>query len=59
LSETLVSTYESTRRHNPEEHRHLYRRENLRSHKHCYDNEIKEDEDDMCEECNTNRRDKM
>jgi hypothetical protein len=32
LSETLVSTYEYTRRHNPEEHRHLYRLQNLRSH---------------------------
>jgi hypothetical protein len=31
--ETLVSTYKSTWRHNPEdEHRRLYRRENLRSH---------------------------
>jgi hypothetical protein len=29
--ETLVSTYESTRRYNPEEQRHPYRRENLRS----------------------------
>jgi hypothetical protein len=33
FSETLLSTYESTRRHNPEEqHRHPHRRENLRSH---------------------------
>jgi hypothetical protein len=31
--ETLISTYESTWRHNTEEkHRHLHRRENLRSH---------------------------
>jgi hypothetical protein len=30
---TLVSTYESTRRHNPEEKcRHLQRHENLKSH---------------------------
>jgi hypothetical protein len=35
-SETLVSTYESTWRHNPEEqHQHLHRRENLKiSHSH-------------------------
>jgi hypothetical protein len=33
FSETLVSTYESTRRHNPEEQNHLNRRENLKSHK--------------------------
>jgi hypothetical protein len=31
FSETLVSTYESARRHTPEEHRHLHRRENLKS----------------------------
>jgi hypothetical protein len=31
-SETLVHTFESTRRHNPEEqHRHPHRRENLKS----------------------------
>jgi hypothetical protein len=30
--ETLVSTYKSTWRHKPEQHRHLHRRENLRSH---------------------------
>jgi hypothetical protein len=34
LSETLASTYKSTRRHSPEDqHRHLHRRENLKSHK--------------------------
>jgi hypothetical protein len=33
FSEILGSTYESTRRHNPEErHQHLHRRENLKSH---------------------------
>jgi hypothetical protein len=32
FSEKLVSTYVSTRRYNPEEHRHLHRRENLKSH---------------------------
>jgi hypothetical protein len=32
ISETLVSTYESTRRHTPEEQRHLHRREILKSH---------------------------
>jgi hypothetical protein len=33
FSEMLVSTYESARRHNPEDqHRHSHRRENLRSH---------------------------
>jgi hypothetical protein len=33
LSETLVSTYRSTRCHNPEEqHRHPHRREDLKSH---------------------------
>jgi hypothetical protein len=33
FSETLVSTYKSTRRYNPEDqHRHLRRRENLKSH---------------------------
>jgi secreted PhoX family phosphatase len=31
FSETLVSTYESTRHHNPEEHQHLHRRENLKT----------------------------
>jgi hypothetical protein len=32
-SETMISTYKSTRRHNPEEqHRHLHRRENLISY---------------------------
>jgi hypothetical protein len=31
FSETLASTDESTRRHNPEEH-HPHRRENLKSH---------------------------
>jgi hypothetical protein len=31
FSETPASTYESTRRHNPEEHGHLLRRENLKS----------------------------
>jgi hypothetical protein len=32
FSETMVPTYESTRRHNPEEeHRQLVRRENLKS----------------------------
>lgn len=30
--EKLVSTWESTRRHNPEQHRNLRRRENLKSH---------------------------
>jgi hypothetical protein len=35
FSESLVSIYESTRRHNPEQHRHLHRRENLRSHMLC------------------------
>jgi hypothetical protein len=31
-SETLVSTYKSTRRYNPgDQHRHFYRRENLKS----------------------------
>jgi hypothetical protein len=29
ISETLVTEYESTWRHNPEQHRHLHRRENL------------------------------
>jgi hypothetical protein len=29
FSETLVSTYESTRHHSPEQHRHFHRRENL------------------------------
>jgi hypothetical protein len=29
--EMFVSTYESTQRHNPEDHRHLYHRENLKS----------------------------
>jgi hypothetical protein len=34
-SETLVSTYESTRRYKPEDqHRHPHRRESLRSHTH-------------------------
>jgi hypothetical protein len=34
FSEMLVSAYESTRRHNPEEERrHLHRCENLKSHK--------------------------
>jgi hypothetical protein len=28
FSETLVSTYESTRRYNPEQHRHLHRCQN-------------------------------
>jgi hypothetical protein len=32
LSETLVFTYECTRCHNPEQHRHPHRRENLKSH---------------------------
>jgi hypothetical protein len=33
FSEMLVSTYKSTRRHNPEDqHRHLHRRENLKFH---------------------------
>jgi hypothetical protein len=32
FSETLVSTYESIRRHNTEQHRHLHSRENLKSH---------------------------
>jgi hypothetical protein len=32
--EMLLSTHESTRRHNPEEHRHLHRRENDKSHGH-------------------------
>jgi hypothetical protein len=32
FSETSVSTYQSTRRHNPEQHRHPHRRENLKSH---------------------------
>jgi hypothetical protein len=33
LPETLASTYQSTRRHNPEyQHRHLHRRENLKFH---------------------------
>jgi hypothetical protein len=32
-SETLVSTYQSTRRHNQkEQHGHLHRRENIKSH---------------------------
>jgi hypothetical protein len=31
FSETLVSTYKSTRRYNPED-QHLHRRENLKSH---------------------------
>jgi hypothetical protein len=31
FSETSVSTYESTRHHNPEEHRHLHCNENPRS----------------------------
>jgi hypothetical protein len=31
FSKTLASTYESTRRHNPEECRYLHRRENLKS----------------------------
>jgi hypothetical protein len=31
FSETLVSTYESARRHNPEEYHHLHRREDLKS----------------------------
>jgi hypothetical protein len=32
-SETLVPTYESTRRYNPEDqHQYLHRRENLKSH---------------------------
>jgi hypothetical protein len=30
LSEMLVSTYKSTRRHNPEQHRHLHDRDNLK-----------------------------
>jgi hypothetical protein len=30
-SETLLSTYESTRRHNPEQYHTLHRRENLKS----------------------------
>jgi hypothetical protein len=33
FSETLVSTYESTRRLNLEQYRHPHRRENLKSHK--------------------------
>jgi hypothetical protein len=32
FSETLVFTYESTRRHNPEQHYHLHRRQNLKFH---------------------------
>jgi hypothetical protein len=33
VNDSLVSTYESTQRHNPEEqHRHLHRREKLKSH---------------------------
>jgi hypothetical protein len=32
FSETLVSTDESTRRQNPEDHHHPQRRENLKSH---------------------------
>jgi hypothetical protein len=32
FSETMVSTYESTRRHNPEQRRHSHRSENLKSH---------------------------
>jgi hypothetical protein len=38
-SETLVSTFKSTRRNNPEDqHHHLHRSENLKSHHHhgCY-----------------------
>jgi hypothetical protein len=32
-SETLVSTYKSTRRYNPkEQHRHFYRRDDWKSH---------------------------
>jgi hypothetical protein len=36
FSETSVSTYESTRRHNPkqqQQQRHIHRRENLKCHK--------------------------
>jgi hypothetical protein len=33
FSEALISTYESTRRHNPEkQHRHLHRPANLKAH---------------------------
>jgi hypothetical protein len=32
VSETLISTHESTRHHNPEEQHHLQRCENLKSH---------------------------
>jgi hypothetical protein len=36
FTETSVSTYKSTRRHNPEDqHRHFHCRENLKSHKLC------------------------
>jgi hypothetical protein len=38
FSETMVSTYESIWRHNPEaQRRHLHRRENLKSHDCNYD----------------------
>jgi hypothetical protein len=38
LSEMLISTYEFTRCHNPEEqHRHFHRRENLRYHLFSFD----------------------
>jgi hypothetical protein len=41
-SETKVSTYESTRRHNPEEqHRQLHHRENLKYHKNKLRQNIK------------------
>jgi hypothetical protein len=39
FSETLVSTYKSTRRHNSDEHRHLHGRENIRPH--TLQNELK------------------
>jgi hypothetical protein len=40
--ETLASTYESTRRRNPEEHHHPRSRENLKSHKLYIFSDLKE-----------------
>jgi hypothetical protein len=38
FSETLASTYESTRRQNLKEHHHPHRRENLKSDKILFQN---------------------
>jgi hypothetical protein len=39
--ETFLSTYKSTRRHSPEQHRHIRRRENLKSHVKGFSKSVK------------------